>query len=50
MLKHNSKNYAQKHLADYKRPKAYVRLDALPHNANGKINRNALRQMKDRIS
>jgi acyl-coenzyme A synthetase/AMP-(fatty) acid ligase len=44
------KVYAQTHLADYKRPKAYVRLDALPHNANGKINRNALRQMKDRIS
>ena len=44
------KVYAQTYLADYKRPKAYVRLDALPHNANGKINRNALRQMKDRIS
>ena len=44
------KVYAQTHLADYKRPKAYARLDALPHNANGKINRNALRQMKDRIS
>ena len=44
------KNYAQTHLADYKRPKAYVRLDALPQNANGKINRNALRQIKDRIS
>ena len=43
------KNYAQTHLADYKRPRAYVRLDALPQNANGKINRNALRQMKDRI-
>ncbi|MGB0772522.1 MAG: AMP-binding enzyme, partial [Paracoccaceae bacterium] len=44
------KEHAQKHLADYKRPKAYVRLDALPQNANGKINRNALRQMKDLIT
>ena len=44
------KNYAQTHLADYKRPRAYVRLDALPQNANGKINRNALRQMKDLIT
>ena len=44
------KDHAQMHLADYKRPKAYVRLDALPQNANGKINRNALRQMKDLIT
>ncbi|MGB1639108.1 MAG: AMP-binding enzyme, partial [Paracoccaceae bacterium] len=44
------KEHAQTHLADYKRPKAYVRLDALPQNANGKINRNALRQMKDLIT
>ena len=44
------KDHAQTHLADYKRPKAYVRLDALPQNANGKINRNALRQMKDLIT
>ena len=42
--------HAKTHLADYKRPKAYVRLDALPQNANGKINRNALRQMKDLIT
>jgi len=41
--------HAKTHLADYKRPKAYVRLDALPQNANGKINRNALREMKDLI-
>jgi acyl-coenzyme A synthetase/AMP-(fatty) acid ligase len=41
--------HAKTHLADYKRPKAYVRLDALPQNANGKINRNTLRQMKDLI-
>jgi acyl-coenzyme A synthetase/AMP-(fatty) acid ligase len=41
--------HAKTHLADYKRPKAYVRLDALPQNANGKINRNVLRQMKDLI-
>ena len=44
------KEHAHTHLADYKRPKAYVRLDALPQNANGKINRNALRQMKDLIT
>ena len=44
------KEHAQTHLADYKRPKAYVRLDALPQNANGKINRNALRKMKDLIT
>jgi acyl-coenzyme A synthetase/AMP-(fatty) acid ligase len=44
------KDHAQMHLADYKRPKAYVLLDALPQNANGKINRNALRQMKDLIT
>ena len=42
--------HAKTHLADYKRPKAYVRLDALPQSANGKINRNALRQMKDLIT
>jgi acyl-coenzyme A synthetase/AMP-(fatty) acid ligase len=44
------KDHAQMHLADYKRPKAYVLVDALPQNANGKINRNALRQMKDLIT
>lgn len=44
------KEHAQTHLADYKRPKAYVHLDALPQNANGKINRNALRKMKDLIT
>ena len=44
------KDHAQMHLANYKRPKAYVLLDALPQNANGKINRNALRQMKDLIT
>ena len=44
------KEHAQTHLADYKRPKAYVRLDALPQTANGKINRNALRKMKDLIT
>ena len=38
--------FAYTHLADYKRPKAYVRLDDLPLNANGKINRNALREMR----
>jgi len=27
-----------------------VRLDALPQTANGKINRNALRKMKDLIT
>jgi acyl-coenzyme A synthetase/AMP-(fatty) acid ligase len=42
-------HYAQTYLADYKRPKAYVKLDALPLNANGKINRNALRAMTDLI-
>ena len=41
------KEFAQAHLAQYKQPKAYVRLKALPTNPNGKINRNALRQMKD---
>ena len=44
------KDHAQMHLANYKRPKAYVLLDALPQNANGKINRSALRQMKDLIT
>jgi acyl-coenzyme A synthetase/AMP-(fatty) acid ligase len=44
------KEHAQTHLADYKRPKDYVHLDALPQNANGKINRNALRKMKDLIT
>jgi acyl-coenzyme A synthetase/AMP-(fatty) acid ligase len=30
------------HLAAYKRPRAVVFLDALPRNANGKLNRSAL--------
>jgi len=42
--------FARRHLADYKRPKAYVRLDALPQNSNGKINRNALREMRHLIA
>jgi len=41
------KEFAAAHLAQYKQPKAYVRLGSLPVNPNGKINRNALRQIKD---
>ncbi len=34
--------HCQAHLAAYKRPRAVVFLDALPRNANGKLNRRAL--------
>lgn len=35
--------YASAHLARYKQPRRYVRLDALPRNVNGKLLRKALR-------
>ncbi len=36
--------HAETCLAPYKRPRLYLRRDALPTNANGKINRRALRE------
>ncbi len=39
--------HAGAHLARYKQPRIFVRLDALPHNANGKIDRRALRDRAD---
>lgn len=39
------KAHAAAHLARYKQPRAFKRLDALPRNANSKLNRRALRQM-----
>ncbi|MQQ07177.1 AMP-binding protein [Epibacterium sp. SM1979] len=35
--------FAETCLAEYKRPKTYQRMDALPTNPNGKLNRRALR-------
>lgn len=35
-------DHCKEHLAAYKRPRAVVFLDALPRNANGKLNRKAL--------
>lgn len=35
--------FAQTCLADYKRPKTYIRVESLPTNTNGKLNRRALR-------
>ena len=35
--------HAEAHLARYKQPRAFVRLDSLPRNANAKLNRRALR-------
>lgn len=42
--------HAETHLARYKQPREYIRLDALPRTATGKINRRALRDAyrKDR--
>ncbi|WP_299420346.1 class I adenylate-forming enzyme family protein [uncultured Shimia sp.] len=37
------KAFAETHLARYKQPRLYKRLPALPSNANGKLNRRALR-------
>ncbi len=37
------KAFAETHLARYKQPRLYKRLPALPTNANGKLNRRALR-------
>lgn len=37
--------HAEAHLARYKQPRAFRRLDALPRGANSKLNRRALRQM-----
>lgn len=36
--------HAEAGLARYKHPRVYVHCDALPHNANGKLNRKALRE------
>jgi len=36
--------FAQTHLARYKQPRLFKRLPALPTNANGKLNRRALRE------
>ena len=42
------KSIAAKLLADYKRPRAYIRLPALPRSANGKLDRRKLaRAVKD---
>ncbi|WP_412554787.1 class I adenylate-forming enzyme family protein [Shimia sp. MIT1388] len=38
------KAFAQTHLARYKQPRLFKRLPALPTNANGKLNRRALRE------
>lgn len=38
------KAFAQTHLARYKQPRLFIRLPALPTNANGKLNRRALRE------
>lgn len=38
------KAFAAKRLARYKQPRLYVRLDALPKGANGKLNRRLIRQ------
>ena len=37
------KAFAADRLAGYKQPRLYLRLDALPTNANGKLSRRALR-------
>lgn len=39
------KAFAQRHLARYKQPRLYMRLPTLPTNANGKLNRRALREI-----
>jgi acyl-CoA synthetase (AMP-forming)/AMP-acid ligase II len=36
--------HAEAHLARYKQPRLYLRRDAIPQTANGKINRRALRE------
>ena len=42
--------FVEPHLARHKRPRAYIRLDALPRGGNGKLNRRALAQVvKDLI-
>lgn len=42
-------DHAALHLARYKQPRGFIRLDALPRNANNKLNRAALRQAAARI-
>ena len=44
------KAFAAQHLARYKQPRAYVRLDALPTGANGKVQRRALKPLYPRKS
>ncbi len=36
--------FAQTHLARYKQPRLFIKMDALPKGGNGKLNRKALRQ------
>jgi acyl-coenzyme A synthetase/AMP-(fatty) acid ligase len=38
------KRFANSHLASYKQPRIYQRVDSLPINPNGKISRKLLRQ------
>ncbi len=38
------RDYAAQHMAQYKQPRYYQRLDALPTNPNGKLSRRALRE------
>ncbi len=40
--------WAEARLARYKQPRAWVRLPALPHNANGKLSRRALKPLFSR--
>jgi len=42
--------FCKEALAQYKQPRAYVRLDALPTNPNGKISRKALKTYKDMLN
>lgn len=41
---------AETRLARYKRPRAYLHVDALPRNANGKLDRRALRALAEEVS
>jgi acyl-coenzyme A synthetase/AMP-(fatty) acid ligase len=42
--------FCQERLARYKHPRAFVRLDVLPTNPNGKISRSALKNRKDALN
>ncbi|GAA6178896.1 acyl--CoA ligase [Shimia sp. NS0008-38b] len=43
LVAHDLKAFAAQRLARYKQPRLFTRLDTLPTNANGKLNRRALR-------